>query len=202
MVFALVKESDGVLILPTGYIRNGFTPLNNSCPYHNYCSNCNGVWKAEWKRGGKETYLLSLFWDAFYYLREGVVISSFSYILIIFIIKMITRVAWKANKVSDGLHLLDLIKNRGQLNCRAVVLCWPVIALETGDDIVGGTTAGIAVQFLPNKVYPLSVDFANFLSKLFYLNRGVLNILLLTVQYRRHRAQISLSPSVCFCGLF
>lgn len=132
----------------------------------------------------------------FCYLREGVVISSFSYILIIFIIKMITRVAWKANKVSDGLHLLDLIKNQGQLNCRAVVLCWPVIALETGDDIVGGTTAGIVTQFLPNNVYPLSVDFANFLSKLFYLNRGVLNILLLTVQYRRQRAQITLSPSL------
>lgn len=90
----------------------------------------------------------------------------FSYILIIFFIKIIIRVAWKANKVSDGSHLLDLIKNRGQLNCRAVVLCWPVIALETGDDIVGGT--GIAVQFLPNNVYPLSVDFANFLSKLFF----------------------------------
>ena len=102
---------------------------------------------------------------------------------------MITRVAWKANKVSEGSHLLDSIKNRGQLNCRAVVLCWPVIALETGDDIVGGTTAGFAVQFLPS-VYPLSVDFVNFLSKLFFLN-----VLLSTVQYQLCRVQISLSLS-------
>lgn len=69
---------------------------------------------------------------------------------------------------------LDLLKNHGQLHCRTVVLCWPVISLESGDDIVGGTTARIAVQFLPNNVYPLSVDFANFLSKnIFFKSRGV-----------------------------
>lgn len=45
--------------------------------------------------------------------------------------KMITCVAWKANKVLDGSCLLVLIKNHRQLNCGAVVLCWPVIASET-----------------------------------------------------------------------
>lgn len=127
----------------------------------------------------------------------------FSYILIIFIIKMITCVAWKANKVSDRFHLLDLIKNRGQLNCKAVVLCWPVISLETGDDIVGGTTAGIAVQFLPNNVYPLSVDFANFLCKLFFFFKlrcvkCPFNCTVSTLP----SPNLSLSLSVCFCGLF
>lgn len=48
--------------------------------------------------------------------------------------KMITCVAWKANKVLDGSRLLVLIKNHRQLNCGAVVLYWPVIASETGDE--------------------------------------------------------------------
>lgn len=64
--------------------------------------------------------------------------------------KMITCVAWKANKVLDGSRLLVLIKNHRQLNCGAVVLYWPVIASETGDEIVRGTAAEIARQFLPH----------------------------------------------------
>lgn len=64
--------------------------------------------------------------------------------------KMITCVAWKANKVLDGSRLLVLIKNHRQLNCGAVVLCWPVIASETENEIVRGTAADIASQFLPH----------------------------------------------------
>lgn len=45
--------------------------------------------------------------------------------------RMITCVAWKANRVLDGSRLLVLIKNHRQLNCGAVVLYWPVIASET-----------------------------------------------------------------------
>lgn len=76
--------------------------------------------------------------------------------------KMITCVAWKANKVLDGSRLLVLIKNHRQLNCKAVVLCWPVIASETESEIVRGTAADIASQFLPHA--PASnLDFANFL---------------------------------------
>lgn len=73
--------------------------------------------------------------------------------------KMITCVAWKANKVLDGSRLLVLIKNHRQLNCGAVVLYWPVIASETGDEIVRGTAAEIARQFLPHvPPPPLSLD--------------------------------------------
>lgn len=62
--------------------------------------------------------------------------------------EMITCVAWKANKVSDGSRLLVLIKNHRQLNCGAVVLCWPVIASESGSEIVRATAADIATQLL------------------------------------------------------
>ena len=80
--------------------------------------------------------------------------------------KMITCVAWKANKVLDGSRLLVLIKNHRQLNCGAVVLCWPVIASETEKEIVRGAAADIATQFLPHALPPSpppSVDFANFI---------------------------------------
>lgn len=64
--------------------------------------------------------------------------------------KMITCVAWKANKVLYGSRLLVLIKNHRQLNCGAVVLCWPVIASETENEIVRRTTADIAPQLSPH----------------------------------------------------
>lgn len=112
----------------------------------------------------------------------------FPSICIIFIIKTITRVAWKANKVCDASHLLDLIKNHRQLNCNAVVLCWVVIAFESGDDIVRGTSARTAVEFLPNNIYPSSVDFANSFKT--FIKRPSLNRTLSTLLF-----------SVCFCSL-
>lgn len=79
--------------------------------------------------------------------------------------RMITCVAWKANKVLDGSRLLVLIKNHRQLNCSAVVLYWPVIASETGEEIVRGTAAESSVQFLPPwpPLWKKSLDFAKFL---------------------------------------
>lgn len=160
MVFASVKESDSVLILPTGYNRNGFTPLNNSCPYHNYCSNCNNVWKAKWKRGERKLICSHfsgtplIIWGREQW-RHPIFLRTF---FIAFIARTITRVAWKANKVSEWSRLFHLIKNHRQLNCTAVVLCWPVIAVESGDDIGTRTTAA---KFLP-KVWTLQTLPQNF----------------------------------------
>lgn len=83
--------------------------------------------------------------------------------------KMITCVAWKANKVLDGSRLLVLIKNHRQLNCSAVVLCWPVIASETENEIVRGTAADIVSEFLPHAP-PSSLDFAK-LSSVSFLSQ-------------------------------
>lgn len=80
--------------------------------------------------------------------------------------KMITCVAWKANKVLDGSRLLVLIKNHRQLNCCAVVLCWPVIASETENEIVRGAAADIASCPVPlHRVWTLQTFFCFFLSR-------------------------------------
>lgn len=137
MDFALVKASDAVLIVPTGYSWNCFAPLNYSCPYHNYCPNCNSVWMANWKEG-KKVLILSLS-ACPYYLKKELLMWSFFIHYNHIHYEDDNLCCLKANKVSDGSRLLVLIKNHRQLNCGAVALCWPVIASETGDGFVKGT---------------------------------------------------------------